>query len=105
MNLDDEYFNLMNVNLQKKYLTSKEYYNVKVINDIIYNEESHIVSVFKDYLINDDLSEFLRRIYSKTECVERLPKITDYYASYSKLFPTYVILPESKYMYKNIKKK
>jgi len=50
-------------NLNKKYLTSRTYYNVKVINDIIYNECSNVVSMFKDYLIFDDVSEFLKRPY------------------------------------------
>ena len=51
-------------NLEKKYLTSWEYYNSKIISDIIYNENTHIVSVFKDYLIFDDVSEFLKRSYT-----------------------------------------
>lgn len=51
-------------NLEKKYLTSREYYNVKIINDIIYNENTHVVSAFKDYLIYDDVSEFLKRFYN-----------------------------------------
>ncbi len=50
-------------NLRKKYMTSKDFYNVKIVNDIIYNESTHIVAVFKDYLIYDDLSEFLKRTY------------------------------------------
>lgn len=33
----------------------------KTANDIVYNEKSHIVAVFKDYLIYDDTSEFLKR--------------------------------------------
>lgn len=33
----------------------------KIINDIIYNEKAHIVARFKDYLILDDVSEFLKR--------------------------------------------
>ena len=49
--------------LEKKYLTGKDYYNVKIVNDIIYNETSHVVSIFKDYLIYDDVSEFLKREY------------------------------------------
>ena len=57
------------MNLNKKYLTSREYYNVKIINDIIYNEQTHIVSVFKDYLIFDDISEFLKRFYNKLESI------------------------------------
>lgn len=101
----NDLFNFVNLNLQKKYLTSKDYYNVKVINDIIYNEDCHIVSVFKDYLIKDDLSEFLRRFYSEEEASTRMPKITSYYSTYAKIFPSYVTLPEGCFMYKNIKKK
>eukprot|EP00350_Pseudokeronopsis_sp_OXSARD2_P012698 CAMPEP_0170552194 /NCGR_PEP_ID=MMETSP0211-20121228/10114_1 /TAXON_ID=311385 /ORGANISM="Pseudokeronopsis sp., Strain OXSARD2" /LENGTH=137 /DNA_ID=CAMNT_0010859769 /DNA_START=1110 /DNA_END=1523 /DNA_ORIENTATION=+ len=92
-------------NLNKKYLTSREYYNVKIINDIIYNENTHIVSVFKDYLIFDDVSEFLKRFYSKLESIQRLPRMFEFYEKYSKIFANYVILPENKYMFKNIERK
>ena len=50
-----------------KYMTSKDFYNIKVVNDVIYNENTHIVSVFKDYLIFDDISEFLKRGYELSE--------------------------------------
>ena len=97
--------NLVKKNLEKKYLTSREYYNSKVISDIIYNENTNIVSVFKDYLILDDISEFLKRFYSKNESTERLPKVIDFYEKYSKVFPNYIMLPESKIMFKNIERK
>jgi hypothetical protein len=92
-------------NLERKYLTNREYYNVKIINDIIYNECTNIVSVFKDYLIFDDISEFLKRFYYKLEAIQRLPKMFEFYEKYSKVFPNYVILPENKYLFKNIEKK
>ena len=50
-------------------MTSKDFYNVKIVNDIIYNEPTHIVAVFKDYLIYDDLSEFLKRSYKQDESI------------------------------------
>jgi len=59
-------------NLSQKYMTSKDFYNVKIINDIIYNESTHVVSVFKDYLILDDISEFLKRRYASFETKPRL---------------------------------
>lgn len=93
------------LNLEKKYLTSRTYYNVKVINDIIYNEASNIVSMFKDYLIFDDVSEFLKRSYTHHEAVERMPRIIEFYEKYSKVFPNYVNLPENKFMFKNIERK
>lgn len=86
-------------------MTSKDFYNVKIINDIIYNENTHIVSVFKDYLILDDISEFLKRRYASFETKPRLTKIYEFYDKYSKVFPNYVALPESKYMFKNIERK
>ena len=92
-------------NLSKKYMTSKDFYNVKIINDIIYNENTHIVSVFKDYLILDDISEFLKRSYTSFETKPRLVKIYEFYDKYSKVYPNYISLPESKYMYKNIERK
>ncbi len=96
---------LISANLCKKYITSKDSYDLKVINDIIYNESSHIVAVFKEFLIYDDVSEFLRRFYKTSEAMPRLTKVNDYYAKYSKVFPNYFLFKESKYMFKNIKRK
>ena len=78
---------------------------MKVVNDLIYNESSHVVSIFKDYLILDDINEFLKRIYLKDEAKARLPKLCSFYETYSQVFPNFVCLPESKYMFKNIQKK
>ena len=82
-------------NLERKYLTSRDYYNVKIVNDIIYNENAHIVSVFKDYLIYDDVSEFLKRFYAEHEAVTRLPKIYDFYDKYSKVLSPQKIIYRS----------
>ena len=71
----------------------------------MYNENRHIVSVFKDYLIFDDFSEYLKRFYRLIEGVERLPRVFEFYEKYSKVFPNYVVLPENKYMFKNIERK
>ena len=71
----------------------------------MYNESKSIVSVFKDYLIFDDFSEYLKRTYSSQEAKERLPKVFEFYEKFSRVFPNFVALPESKYMFKNIEKK
>ena len=86
-------------------MTSRDFYNVKIINDIIYNEQTHAVAVFKDYLIYDDTSEFLKRPYETGECKDRLPKICEFYEKYSKVCPNYVSVPENQFMYKNIERK
>ena len=49
----------------KKYSKLPRNYNVNVIDNIIYNEKSHIVAEFKDRLIIDDNGEFLKRFYKK----------------------------------------
>jgi len=82
-----------------------DYYNVKVVNDIIYNDDTHLVSMFKDFLIYDDISEFLKRYYTQEEAYPRLNKIFTFYESFSKVFPNYIVLEESKYMFKNIERK
>ena len=47
--------------LLTKHTTDDSTYSIRCLNDIIYNEKAHVVSVFKDYLIYDDMSEFLKR--------------------------------------------
>jgi hypothetical protein len=86
-------------------MTTMDYYNGKVTNDIIYNEPTHCVCIFKDYLIFDDISEFLKREYTTEESLERLPKVFQFYEKYAKVFPNYVSIPECKYMFKNIERK
>jgi len=44
-----------------KHVTDEGTFSIRCLNDIIYNEKAHVVSVFKDYLIYDDMSEFLKR--------------------------------------------
>ena len=86
-------------------MTSRDYYNSKVVSDIMYNESRNIVSLFKDYLIFDDFSEYLKREYKANESVGRLPQVFEFYTKYSKVYPNYVVIPENKYMFKNIEKK
>ena len=91
--------------LHKKYSIQSNFYGKIIINNIIYNEKTHIVAKFKDYLVLDDLSEFLKRFYKKKESFTRLTLYFEYYNIYSKIFPNYTVLKESRYIYKNIHKK
>ena len=92
-------------NFMSQHFKTNDVYNVKVIDEIIHNESTHVVAEFKDYLIKGDISEFLQQYYKKEECLDMLPKIYEYYISCSVIFPNYVILPESQYIYKNIQRK
>ena len=88
-----------------KYSNDKNFYNIKVINDIINNESTNLVAEFKDFLIYGDDTEFLHDNYNIAESKKYLPKIFDYYLKCSVIFPNYIVLPESKYIFKNIRKK
>ena len=88
-----------------KYYSIPLIYEINIINNIIYNEKSHIVATFKDYLILDDNSEFLKRYYKLYESNSRLPRFYEYYNTYSKIYPNYTSILEGKYIYRNIQKK
>ena len=94
---------LANFNFTIQY--TKNEYNSIVVNHIIHNDPGHIVAEFKDFLIAGDINEFLQKSYKINEINFLLPKIFEYYINSSVIFPNYVILPESKYIYKNIQKK
>ena len=93
------------LNLIKSYAIDTNFYNTKVINEIICDDSSHIVALFKDYLLYGDYSEFIQCSYSLSESRDILPKIYEYYESCSVIYPNYIVLPEAKYIYKNIQRK
>ena len=80
-------------------------YNILIIENLMCNGRCHLVAVFKDYLIEDDKSEYLRRFYKKKELGPRLKKLFKYHQETSVIFPNYVPLSESKYLYNNVIKK
>ena len=92
-------------------MTSLDFYNGKVTSDIMYNETRHVVCVFKDFLIFDDFSEYLKRSYNSRESHERLSRTTKFFAESitqsisEKHLPSYIGLPESKFLYKNADRK
>ena len=97
--------NIIHQKLMNKYRLMPNNYNSNIIDNIIYNEKTHIVSLFKEYLILDDKGDFLKRYYNKYESYLRLPKFFEFYVLYSKIFPNYTCIEEGKYFYKNIQQK
>ena len=93
------------IKLIKRYDKPIWYHDVKMINDILYNEKTHYVEMFKEYLIYEDYNEFLKQYYSDPLLSKKLEKILIFYEKYSKIFPNYTVIKESKYLYKNIKRK
>ena len=88
-----------------KYSILPNDYNTIIINQLLSNTNVHIVSIFKDYLLYDDPSEFLKRFYNQDENKSKLIILTKYYENSLKLYPNYFALKEGKYIYNNIKKK
>lgn len=78
--------------LHEKYRTSIDIYNVKVINEIIFNRPVQITSIFKDYLVNDEVAEFLKKYYNIEEIPIKLNKLIEFFSSYFKIFPNYVVI-------------
>lgn len=90
----------------RKYNCDTRMYNTKIINDIIYDEKKHIVSLFRNFLLWDETSDFLKRFYYRIESIDRLPRITAYYEQYTLFPPVYFALDDVvKIMLKNVKKK
>ena len=79
----------------KKYSITKKVYDIFIINSIIFDQKMHIVSTFKNYLLWDETSEFLKRFYNKAESLERIPNISQYYQSYTLFAPVYFGLSPS----------
>ena len=73
----------------KKYSTSNKKYRIFIINTIIFDQRIHEVAVFKNNLLWDESSEFLKRFYKSKESVERIPKISEYYEKYTLFPPVY----------------
>ena len=91
--------------LRKKYDAKANIYEIKKINEIIFNIPSHFTALFKEYLLKEEEAEFLKRVYHKNEINKKLKNIFYFYEKYSKIFPNYIVMPEGHYLYRNILKK
>ena len=87
----------------KKYIHMD--YNILIIENLMSNGRCHLVAVFKNYLIEDDTSEYLRRFYKAKESAPRLKKLFLYHDETSVIFPNYTPLIESQYLYNNVIRK
>ena len=62
-----------------------------IMENLVFNKNTHLVSKFKDYMIWDYIEEFLKRYYKNSESYERVPKFASFYKNYLKFFcvPTF----------------
>jgi hypothetical protein len=86
----------INSYLKKEYgprCNNKYKYFYQVTQNLIFNKETHLVSEFKDKMINDYIDEFLRRFYKKKESFQKIPQYSEFYINYQKYFciPTFPV--------------
>ena len=91
--------------LFQNYNISSYEFNKVLISNIIYNEKLHIVSCFKEFLIFYDPGEFFADFYKLKESKNKIKTYSEFYSLNSRIFPNYILLSESKYIFNNIKKK
>ena len=72
--------------LFSKYGDIEEDYYLYYTNQIFYNVSSHFNCVYRENEFIYNIDEFLKRFYKKKECIDRLPKLSDYYKNYLKFF-------------------
>ena len=102
---NNSYRSFLLYKLRKKYDSKNSIYNIKKVNELIFNVPSHFTALFKEYLLKEEEAEFLKRIYFKNEIWKKLKNIFYFYEKYSKIFPNYIVIPEGHHLYKNILKK
>ncbi len=93
------------LNNLKKYDSSFEYYANKISNDIVYDEQKRIVCYYREHLLWNEETEFLKRYYGANESEYRIPKIAEYYMNFSITLPNYSIISPCKVIKKYIKRK
>ena len=91
-------------NLKKYDCTPKKYNSLQIL-FLMSNASIHLVSKFKDYLIYDEVHEFISNYYNIKTSLTNLKILLEYFSSSSYIFPNYTVLKEGKYIYKNIIKK
>ena len=81
---------IINMNLKYKYNTSNPNFlcslDIFITENLIYNKRSHLVELFKDYMLWNYIDEFLRRFYKTKESKERISTLYLYYKQYLSFF-------------------
>ncbi len=76
LGLEQMKLRVIRLNLLRRCRKVRTEAEVEDITRIMYNDRAHIVAVFKDFLIYDDIKELLRAYLPKTEAVRELRKIS-----------------------------
>ena len=94
------------INFLFKYKYNKAcQYNTIIINRLIYNINSLVVTKFKENLILIDENEFIFRFYEINNAKKLLKKILNYYELNNVIYPNYTSIYEGNYLFNNIEQK
>ena len=82
-------------------------YTSLLLENLLFNKNSHIVAVFKDYMISDYIDEFLKRYYRKKESSKKIRQFSAFYTNYQTYFciPTYRLKFYNKVIHRQREKK
>ena len=80
-------------------------YNTTIINRLIYNINSKVVTEFKENLIWSDFTEFFYYFYERNKSEQLLKKLLNYYDVNNIIYPNYISLYEGNYIFNNIEQK
>ena len=97
-----KFYKIIKNNLFKKYNITPTQYNKFQISNIMRNGNTHLVSLFKEYLFLNDYSEFITFYFTLYESRKILKVILSIYQKTTYLFPNYTQLHEYKYIYNKI---
>ena len=97
-------YKLLNKKL-RQYNYSHKKYNIQKANEIIFAKNKRIVSIFKDNLLWNETSDFLKQFYNISESKNLIPNINEYYEYFTLLFPEYGPLEDILYIIKKFIKK
>ena len=77
-----------------KYNSNPNFYYIKIANQLLFNFPNHLVSNFKDNLIWNENYDYIKNFYCLKKSMELLPKIGNYYETYTLIFPIYFPLKD-----------
>ena len=97
--------NIIKHNLSK-YNNTKEKYYIYKIRNLMFNKRSHFTSIFTEYLIWDDIQEFLFELYPYKCSKKNIPILFNFQFHYpSNFFPALRVETGRAIISKNIKRK
>ena len=89
---------LIILNNLNKYDSCPYYFYKKITNQILFNFPHHLVCIFKDYLIWNENYDYFKNFYCRSNSVDLLPKIGNYYETYTLFTPIYFPLFDLSYI-------